>query len=299
MDLSQFQQYLQLEKKYSLHTCEAYIRDLRQFQIFLLEVHSVRLIDAIHAMVREWMTVLLDKNVSARTVNRKMASLKAYYKFLRVQGITDGNIMTLHKSLKTHKNVQVPFSQKEMQTLLDSPLDEGDFTSLRDRCIVELLYATGMRRAELISLTLDAVDLINHEVRIVGKRNKERIVPLLPSISERLLIYVHHRNKYASSSNYFFLTEKAAALYPALVNRIVKQYLSQVSNKVKISPHILRHTFATHLLDQGAELNGVKELLGHASLASTQIYTHTSMHALKGVYNKAHPRGKYRDPSDT
>lgn len=293
MHLSDFEKYLKLEKHYSAHTSSSYLRDLKQFQEFLQEEHEVQLALANYSMVRQWMSQLMDSGISSRSINRKMSSLKAFYKFLRAQDVSEVNIMALHKSLKTGKKVQVPFSQKEVEALLRQAYDRESFTDVRDRAVIELLYVTGMRRAELIGLDLDAVQITQARIKVLGKRNKERIIPLLKDSQEILSDYLKLRNQIASTNEKrFFLTEAGKATYPSLIYRIVTGYFKQVSVKIKVSPHVLRHTFATHLLDKGADLNAVKELLGHSSLASTQVYTHSSMQALKNTHSKAHPRNK-------
>jgi len=290
MHLQEFQDYLTLEKHYSIHTCTSYINDLNQF-IASLEIHGVDLDEANYSMVRQWMSDLMEAGISSRTINRKVSSLKAYFKYLRIQGYRDDNIMSLHKSLKTSKKVQVPFSQKEIRAFLSVVFDESSFEDIRDRAIIELLYVTGMRRAELINLTSGNVDFNKGKIKVLGKRNKERIIPLLDSTCIILKQYVRVKeNDGLSISDYFFVTRKGQPVYSSLIYRIVTSKLKKASVKFKVSPHVLRHTFATHLLDQGADLNAVKELLGHASLASTQVYTHTSMQALKDSHAKSHPR---------
>ncbi|WP_194850885.1 tyrosine-type recombinase/integrase [Nonlabens antarcticus] len=292
MKLPEFKKYLESEKHYSAHTSSSYIRDLEQFQEFIKE-HEVDLKDANYSMVRQWMSELMDAALTSRTINRKMSSLKSYYKYLRAQNHLDSNMMVLHKSLKIAKKVQVPFSQKELSDLFNQPYNEDSFAEVRNRAMIELLYVTGMRRAELMGLTLDAVQISQDRVKILGKRNKERIVPLLKSSTQILTDYLNLRNPLTTDNeNHFFITDSGNPVYASLIYRVVTDYFKQVSLKVKVSPHILRHTFATHLLDQGADLNAVKELLGHTSLASTQVYTHTSMQALKDIHRKAHPRNK-------
>lgn len=292
MALIEFTKYLKFEKHYSAHTTNSYIRDLEQFQDFIKE-HEIDLPSANYSMVRQWMSELMDSGLTSRSINRKISSLKSYYKYIRAQGLTDSNIMTLHKSLKTAKKVQVPFSQKEVNELFQQPYNRESFVEVRDRAMIELLYVTGMRRAELISLTIHTVQVSQNRVKVLGKRNKERIVPLLKYSSEILTDYLRLRQEVVmDKQEEFFVTVSGKTVYPSLVYRVVTAYFKQVSLKVKVSPHVLRHTFATHLLDQGADLNAVKELLGHSSLASTQVYTHTSMQALKDIHRKAHPRNK-------
>ena len=198
-----------------------------------------------------------------------------------------------HKSLKVDKKVQVPFSSKEVSEVIESFQPEG-FSEFRDQLIIELLYSTGMRRAELINLKLDSVDVSGKQLKVLGKRNKERIIPLLPTVLKTFQNYLLERSELAiiNDEKYLLVTEKGNKLYDALVYRVVNNYFSRVSTKVKKSPHIIRHTFATHLLNEGADLNSVKELLGHSSLASTQVYTHNSIRELSKVYLNAHPRNK-------
>ncbi len=292
MHLSDFEKYLSLEKKYSVHTVSGYLSDLKQFNEFLVE-QEVALDDAPYIMVRQWVSELMDAGLTSRSINRKTSSLKTYYKYLRAQGVLQTNIMTVHKSLKTAKKVQIPFSQLEIDQIFEMPVDLESFVDVRNRVLIELLYATGMRRAELIGLKISSIDLSNGQVRIIGKRNKERLVPLLKGSLKMLLKYLELRKKIVDpATECLFITESGRPIYNSLVYRIVSGHFKKVSLKVKVSPHVLRHTFATHLLDQGADLNAVKELLGHASLASTQVYTHTSMQALKDVHRKAHPRNK-------
>jgi integrase/recombinase XerC len=223
-----------------------------------------------------------------------VASLKAYFKFLQRTGNIDANPLAKHKSLKTSKKVEVPFSEDEMlKVLMQIPFEEG-FEGIRDKLIIELLYTSGIRRAELINLKIKYLDLEGNTLRVLGKRNKERIIPLLPSTKDQFVAYFHERNSLDTiiDMDHVFLSKTGNKIYETLVYRIINRYFSKVSSKVKKSPHILRHTFATHLLNKGADLNSVKELLGHSSLASTQVYTHNSIAELKKVHAAAHPRGK-------
>jgi integrase/recombinase XerC len=199
-----------------------------------------------------------------------------------------------HKALKTNKKVQIPFSEQEMNVVLNELALETDFEGLRNKLIVELFYATGIRRIELIQIKLNDIDLHNKTLKVLGKRNKERYIPLISTVIETLNIYMIERNSLnlIIDKNYLFLTKKGLKIYETLVYRIINDYFSKASSKVKRSPHILRHSFATHLLNQGANLNAVKELLGHTSLAATQVYTHNSISELKKVYSNTHPRSK-------
>ncbi len=293
MSLQSFFDYLSFEKKYSRHTVVAYKKDLEQMKSFLKEEYDIEIENASYPLIRTWLSNLLDDDLSTRTINRKVASLKSYYKFLLLTGQIDFHPLSQHKSLKVAINVQIPFSKKEVQQILDNSYDSSDFETTRDLLLIELFYVTGMRREELINLKLQDISLSTRSIKVMGKRNKERIIPLLYSISNKLESYLVLRDLInVNGFNELFLTGKGHKLYPVLVYRIIKSYFSKVSEKVKTSPHILRHSFATHLLDEGADLNAVKELLGHASLASTQVYTHSSMKMLKGVYKNAHPRSK-------
>lgn len=291
MPIKSFIEYLSFEKKYSKHTITAYENDLKTFQEFCdKEYDDGDLLLVNYSQIRSWIVNLVDADISNRSINRKQSSLKSFYKYLqKIKQITE-NPLVKHQALKVSKRIQVPFSKKEIDSVLFQIENEGDFTSLRNKMIVELLYSTGIRRAELINLKIDDIDLIKNSVKVLGKRNKERIIPLLISVKSSLKKYLLERNIQDANSEYLFFTDKQNKLYPTLVYRIINKYFSGVSSKVKKSPHVLRHSFATHLLNEGADLNSVKELLGHSSLASTQIYTHSSMSELKKVYNNAHPR---------
>ncbi|MDX1327983.1 MAG: tyrosine-type recombinase/integrase [Arenibacter sp.] len=294
MSLSAFISYLSLEKNYSPHTVLAYKNDVLEFSDFV--VHRFQMVDideANYALIRSWIIDLVESGLSNRSVNRKVASLKAYYKFLLKTERLSVNPLAKHRALKTPKKVEVPFSEQEMEKVLSQMVYENTFEGKRNKLIIELLYATGIRRAELIGLRMQDVNVSENTIKVLGKRNKERIIPLLDSVKQSFLVYREAREELQTVRDhaYVFLTSKGNKVYETLVYRIVNRYLSEVSVKVKKSPHILRHTFATHLLNQGADLNAVKELLGHSSLASTQVYTHNSIAELKKVY-LAHPRNK-------
>ncbi|MBT2161810.1 tyrosine-type recombinase/integrase [Zobellia barbeyronii] len=295
MSLEPFISYLALEKNYSVHTVTAYKRDLETFSDFCYNNYDYKNIDAVaYGIVRSWIISLVDSGVSNRSINRKMASLKAYYRFLQNIGSIDINPLAKHKALKTAKKIEVPFSEIEMQEVLSQIDFTDDFEGVRDRLIIELFYTTGMRRAELINLKMSNLDFSQQLIKVLGKRNKERVLPLLPSTIKLLDVYLRERDalELIADDAYVFLLKSGNKLYENLVYRLINKYFSKVSSKVKKSPHILRHTFATHLLNKGADMNSVKELLGHASLASTQVYTHNSIAELKKVHAKAHPRSK-------
>jgi integrase/recombinase XerC len=220
--------------------------------------------------------------------------LKSFYKFLLKTKQIDTNPFVKHKSLKTPKQVQIPFSEKEINSLFEIHFLASDFESIRNRLVVELLYATGIRRAELINLEINAIDFFGKTIKVLGKRNKERIIPLIASTTQIIKMYLDKRKdlKVITAPEKLILSKKGNKINESFVYRLINDYFSTISEKVKKSPHVLRHSFATHLLNNGADLNSVKELLGHASLSSTQIYTHSSLSELKKVYNKAHPRNK-------
>ncbi|MBC7847167.1 MAG: tyrosine-type recombinase/integrase [Flavobacterium sp.] len=288
-----FRDYLQLEKKYSPHTVNAYLNDINFFESFNKNQFDQKNIDqANYSQIRTWIVSLVDDNMSNVSVNRKIASLKAFYKFLLKTKQIEMSPLLKHKALKTPKTLQIPFSEKEVDDVLSQIQNPVGFEAIRDKLIIDLFYTTGIRRTELIHLKSANVDVLNNTIKVLGKRNKERILPLLPIVSGQLILYFNERTRLEKvmDTDFFFLTKKGLKLNDSFVYRLINNYFSTVSEKVKKSPHILRHTFATHLLNNGADLNSVKELLGHSSLASTQIYTHSSLSELKKVYEEAHPR---------
>ena len=293
MTFKSFSDYLLLEKNYSQHTITAYVNDLESFYEFASKEYEIETIEKInYSQIRSWIVKLVESNISNRSINRKVSSLNSYYKYLlKIESIT-ANPLAKHKALKTSKKIQVPFSQAEVNSVLNDFQFENTFEGVRDKLIIELFYSTGIRRIELVSLKLSDLDLANKTIKVLGKRNKERILPLLNSTVEVINEYVLKRNKLTNVNDkeVLFLTKKGVKIYETLVYRIINEYFSLASTKVKKSPHILRHSFATHLLNQGADLNSVKELLGHTSLAATQVYTHNSIAELKKVYAKSHPR---------
>lgn len=290
-----FVDYLQKEKKYSPHTINAYLNDIINFQSFNkinFEQDNIEQVD--YSQIRTWIVSLVDAGVSNVSVNRKIASLKAFYKFLLKIKQIEINPLLKHKALKISKKLQIPFSEKEVAEVFVRMQNPLGFEEVRNKLIIDLFYTTGMRRTELIHLKAADVDLSNNTIKVLGKRNKERILPILPIIKEQFSLYIGERSSLESVRDieFLFLTKKGLKLNDSFVYRLINSYFSTVSEKVKKSPHILRHTFATHLLNNGADLNSVKELLGHSSLASTQIYTHSSLSELKKVYEDAHPRNK-------
>ncbi|GAA4063207.1 tyrosine-type recombinase/integrase [Flavobacterium cheonanense] len=294
-NLKAFQDYLQLEKNYSLHTVNAYVNDLFFFQEFLIEnFDTEKLEDVNYSMIRSWIVSMVDNDISNSSVNRKISSLKSFYKFLLKTKQIENSPLLKHKSLKTPKKIQIPFSEKELDQVLNQLTYPEGFDGIRDKLIIDLFYTTGIRRVELIDLKMQNVDLSSNTLKVLGKRNKERILPILPIISKQIRNYLLERTKIEviKDKEHFFLMLKGVKLNDSFVYRLINYYFSNVSEKVKRSPHILRHTFATHMLNNGADLNSVKELLGHSSLASTQVYTHNSLAELKKVYGNSHPRNQ-------
>ena len=292
-NLEYFNEYLQLEKKYSQNTIVAYINDLTFFQEFInSNFDQTNLEEVNYSLIRSWIVLMVDKEISNSSINRKIQSLKAFYKFLLKTKQIEINPLLKHKALKTPKILQIPFSEKELDNVLNNLKFPDGFEGIRDKLIIDLFYTTGIRRTELINLKLSNISLSNSTIKVLGKRNKERILPILPIIAKNIKDYLIERThlEHITDNDYFFLMLKGIKLNDSFVYRLINNYFSNVSEKVKKSPHILRHTFATHLLNNGADLNSVKELLGHSSLASTQIYTHSSLAELKKVYGNAHPR---------
>ena len=292
---NKFYDYLLLEKNYSQHTVTAYINDIGFFESFLSnEFGDNNLLRINYNQIRSWIVSLSDDGISNASINRKVSSLKSFYKFLLKTKQIDTSPLLKHKALKAPKKIQIPFSEKELDMVLNQIIYKEGFEGVRDKLIVDLFYTTGIRRTELINLKIQNVDLSNKTIKVIGKRNKERIIPILTIIEEQIKKYLSERSSIqeVKESEYFFLLSNGVKLNDSFVYRLINYYFSNVSEKVKKSPHILRHTFATHLLNNGADINSVKELLGHSSLASTQVYTHNSLAELQKVYNSAHPRNK-------
>lgn len=293
LGVRKFQDYLNLEKNYSAHTVTAYINDIQYFHEFIKTTFEQDdLLTIKYTQIRNWIVTLSENGLSNPSINRKISSLKAFYKFLLKTKQIEVSPLLKHKALKTPKILQIPFSEKEVDNVLHHIRYPDGFDGLRDKLIIDLFYTTGIRRTELINLKTSNIDQSNNTLKVLGKRNKERIVPILPIISQQIQKYLSERSQLEviKDSEYFFLMSKGNKLNDSFVYRLINYYFSNVSEKVKKSPHILRHTFATHLLNNGADINSVKELLGHSSLASTQVYTHSSLAELKKVYGNAHPR---------
>lgn len=296
MHFKQFSEYLLLEKNYSPLTVKAYLTDLNSFLQFIQGNYQVDDIDKInYNLIRRWVVNLSEEGVSNRSINRKTSSLKSYYKFLTKIEVISVNPLAQHKSLKIEKKVILPFSKDEVGNVLSMLKQQCvDFESYRDYLIVELFYALGLRRAELIELRITDIDFSNKSIKVLGKRNKERKIPLLKGTVQVIHQYLQcYKEKYeVTPDSWLFLSNRGVKIYESFVFRLVNSYFSMVSVKIKKSPHVLRHSFATHLLSEGAELNAVKELLGHSSLAATQVYTSNDIDQLTKVYRKAHPRNR-------
>tara|TARA_B100001094_G_C18060661_1_gene734870 strand:- start:146 stop:1027 length:882 start_codon:yes stop_codon:yes gene_type:complete len=293
--LEKFFEYLKIEKNYSPKTVIAYQNDINSFKEFLFdEFQQSSLKKVNYSQIRSWIVLLVNSGISNKTINRKVSSLNSFYKFLKKIGVNKINPLNEHKSLKTKSIVQIPFSKSEVSNVLNSSNFTKDFDGVRDNLILEILYCTGIRRNELINLKIRNIDLANHRIKVLGKRNKERYIPILNSTVQLLNSYLEERNKinYVNDKEFLLITRRGEKIYENLVNRVTKKYFSKYSSKLKKSPHILRHSFATHLLDNGADLNSVKDLLGHTSLAATQIYTNRSIEEIKKVFKKTHPRNK-------
>lgn len=295
MSIPAFLEYLSLEKKCSPHTLKAYQANLEAFEVFITEQGSLETIEVVsYGEIRAWIVSLIQSGNTPRTVNRKLSALRSYYKFLLRIGCIPVSPLKEHKALKTDTKVALPFSQEEIQRLLAADFFPEDYTGVLQRTVIQLLYYTGIRRSELIELKVQDVDLSEGLMKVLGKRNKERLLPLLPEIKTQLTQLLEQQKQYQISreSEHFFVNSRGKKLSEAFVYETVKTYLSKVSTKTKRSPHVLRHSFATHLLDKGADLNAIKDLLGHSSIAATQHYTHSSMKKIQDIYKKAHPREK-------
>ncbi len=291
--VSNFLRFLQYEKRYSQHTINAYRKDLSQFFEFSeLTFEIVKPEEVRHPHLRSWVVHLVDKGISSKSVNRKIATLKSFFKFLNSRELVDSNPASRLKPLKTEKKIPSFVQENEMVRLLDQVEFSTDFSGTRDRLVIELFYSTGIRLSELINLKDTDVNYFDTSIKVLGKRNKERVIPLPDSIVNTIRSYQDLRRQFHNDnqSGFLFVTDQGKKLYPMFVYRLIKKYLGFVTTISKKSPHVLRHTFATHLLDKGADLNAVKDLLGHTSLAATQVYTHNSLEKLKSTFDQAHPK---------
>lgn len=294
MHLENFIIHLASEKRFSPHTISAYQNDISQFFSFLEEHYELNTITQVnHQMIRAWIMHLVDQDISARSVNRKLSSLKTFYRYLRKNDIIRINPMLKILPPKSSRPLPEFVSSENMDLLLEGDVFSPDFESQRDRLIIEVFYFTGMRLAELTEMRNKDIDRSRNQLKVLGKRNKERVIPFGNVLGKSIDEYLKTRSKLFGEGNpedFFFVTKRGLKIYKKLVYRIVNSYLSRVSTLKKKSPHVLRHTFATHMLNNGADLNAIKELLGHANLSATQVYTHNTIEKLKTIYNQAHPR---------
>lgn len=296
MEYQRFLEFLAFEKRFSPHTITAYKTDLKQFSTYLQNQYELTNWSDVQGLfIRSWVVALLDQGQSERSINRKLSSLKTFFKFLVRRGLVAENPMIKVQGPKVGKRLPSFVREEQMNLLMDGGIKfpEG-FSGIRDHTILQVFYTTGMRRAELIDLNLDAILWEASQLKVKGKGGKERLIPLLPEALRQLQEYLDSRREYwpESTEEALFLTNGGTRMYPKYVYNIVNQYLSQITTLEKKSPHVLRHSFATHLANNGADLNAIKELMGHSSLAATQVYTHNSIERLKEVYEQAHPKGK-------
>lgn len=291
--IERFLKYIEFEKRYSKHTLISYTNDLETFNLYVDQEFSIKDLTLIEAMhIKSWLMSMVEAQLAEKSVNRKIATIKSFYKFLLKNNLIEVNPCDKIKTLKMPKKLPVFVQEKSMVQLLDQLEFENSFEGKRDKLIFEILYGTGIRLSEIINLKILDVNLNSKVLKVKGKGNKERIIPinqsLLTLIQEYLIIKNNEKN--GNDSEYLIVTDSMKKTYPMFIFRIVKKYLNYVTTNEKRSPHTLRHTFATHLLNKGADLNAIKELLGHTSLAATQVYTHNSIDKLKNIFEKAHPK---------
>lgn len=295
MEQARFFEYLSAERRFSPHTITAYRNDLNQFFSYIENTYdNLATAELKHTHIRSWVVHMMQDGLKARSINRKLSCLKSFFRFLRKRGKIEHNPMQKVIAPKTGKRLPVVIKEKEVDFLLERLTYGSDFSGVRDKTIIELLYHTGMRRSELIRLSVSDIDFAAAQLKVLGKGNKERLIPFSPQLAGALRHYLEMRGRAFEeiSSDRVFLTDRGQALYPKWVYNLARKYLSQVSTAEQRGPHVLRHSFATHLSNNGADLNAIKELLGHASLSATQVYTHNSIEKLKNVYQQAHPKAK-------
>ena len=288
MDIDGFIEYISKQKRYSYHTVLGYKTDLLDFSDYCHKYFKIPIQQVSHREVRSWFSQLMDDGFKPRTIHRKSSSLKSFFKYLIIQGAVLQSPMDLVPLPKLGKQLPKFVEEKSLDVLLNEIDFPQSFEGKRDKLIIDLFYQTGIRKAELISLTIDDVNFHLNQIKVLGKRNKERIIPISCSLIETIKEYLTYRKPSLESN--LLITSKGKALYPKLVYNIVNENLSKVTTLSKKSPHVLRHSFATHMLNNGAELNSIKELLGHVNLAATQVYTHNSLEKIKSIYKQAHPR---------
>jgi len=295
MLIEKFLDYLQLEKNYSSNTLSAYKRDLIQYNKFIVENNcNLEIENADYKIIRSWIVSLVSSNISNRSINRKVSSLKSFYKFLIKTETIRSSPLKAHSPLKQSKKIQVPFSQEEINSLLDSDFFTNDYKGVLQKSIIAFFYFTGVRRIELINIKESDISVESSTIKVMGKRSKERIIPILPKLKKSIKFYREIKSKLIGNTSfeYLFNSKNGKQLSEKFVYRTVNEYFKLVSPKIKKAPHVLRHSFATHLINEGADINSVKELLGHSSLSATQVYSHTSMERIKEVFKNSHPRAK-------
>nr|AOE06697.1 integrase [uncultured bacterium]CCF99675.1 putative site-specific recombinase, XerC/D-like [uncultured Flavobacteriia bacterium] len=293
-NIAAFLRYLSSEKNYSTHTIRAYSKDIEGFAIHCSDAYGLRNLEKVHfTMLRDYIISLSKRGLTMRSINRNCSALKSLYTYFQKTGIIEVHPFAKHKAVKAKKAFITPFSVAELNTVLEQ-IDRTDFASLRDATAIELLYGTGIRQSELIELKTSDIDWAQSQMRVLGKRNKERLIPMIPALTVTLNHYLEQRNAYlgTSSNSFLLVTNKGNKTYPAFVYRLIKTYFRRVSSKISTSPHVLRHSFATHMLDAGADINVVQEILGHESLAATQEYTKVQLPKVQDAYRAAHPRAK-------
>ena len=284
MLFDKYEDYLNYEKNFSKHTVSAYLRDVKVFEKFLAQNECKISNEINYSFIRQWIVSLSEKRYSKTSINRKIASLKSYFNFLVNIDIIESSPLKGHKNLKSSSKIVIPFSEDEIMQVFENFNDSK--ISDRDKLIIEIFYSTGLRREELINIKIQDIFLKEGLIKILGKRSKERLIPILPSLSKNLKNFISNNN----NSKYLFETKKLKKISVSTVYRLINKYFRLVSSKVKVSPHVLRHTFATHMLNNGADINTIKEILGHSSLSSTQIYTKIKLPKIVNDYNKSHPR---------
>jgi len=295
MTIDNFVKYIANERRYSPNTIIAYKTDLQLFKQYISsEFDHENLNNASQEMIRSWMVSMIEEGLLAISVNRKVSSLNSYYNYLVRMMVIEQNPASGLPAVKTPKSLPNYFDSKQLNELLNSKTNLNSFSELRNMLIVDILYSTGMRRFELINANIKDVDTANRSIKVLGKRNKQRIIPLSPTLINRITYYIEQKNKrFGNINDFLIVTDKGAQAYPKFIYRIVNSELADVKGGAS-SPHVLRHSFATHMLNNGADLNIIKEILGHSNLSATQIYTHNSIEQLKKVYNEAHPRAKLK-----
>ena len=294
--IDSFKKYLEVEKRYSVHTVLAYVKDVSEYLLFLDLEFNKTYRDCDHQLARRFVVNLSERDFSKRTINRKLSSLSTFYKYLEKRDEVKSNPFDKIQSLKVPQRIVRDIKESDLEDLFTKIKFEEGFVGVRDKLILDTFYSTGIRREELIGIQLKSLSYVKKTLKVLGKGNKERVIPVSNDYIKRVNLYLELRGEYSvSSSDYLFISKKGEKLSSNVVYKMVNKYLSFVSGAEKKSPHVLRHSFATHMLNKGADLNTIKELLGHSNLSATQIYTHASIEKIKNVYNQAHPRGHKND----